>query len=98
MGQTHTIGRTATKVEHRGLETFVRYHNTDVVQFDSLYITLNTGGWETATTKLRMNQASNQFGLGYQVYQKDYRWYVVISQLDGETVEFTGRRMTFPRR
>jgi len=96
MGQTQTIGRTATKVEHRGLETFVRYHNTDVVQFDSLYITLNTGGWETATTKLRMNQASNQFGLGYQVYQKNYDWYVVTPK--GETLEFTGQRMTFPRR
>ena len=96
MGQTQTIGRTATKVEHRGLETFVRYHNTDVVQFDSLYITLNTGGWETATTKLRMNQASNQFNLGFSVYQKDFQWFVVIPQ--GETVEFTGQRMTFPRR
>ena len=96
MGQTQTIGRTATKVEHRGLETFVRYHNTDVVQFDSLYITLNTGGWKTATTKLRMNQASNQFNLGFSVYQKDFQWFVVIPQ--GETVEFTGQRMTFPRR
>jgi hypothetical protein len=96
MSQTQTIGRTATKVEHRGLETFVRYHNTDVVQFDSLYITLDTGGWETATTKLRMNQASNQFNLGFSVYQKDFQWFVVIPQ--GETVEFTGRRMTFPRR
>jgi hypothetical protein len=96
MGQTQTIGRTATKVEHRGLETFVRYHNTDVVQFDSLYITLDTGGWETATTKLRMNQTSNQFNLGFSVYQKDFQWFVVIPQ--GETVEFTGRRMTFPRR
>ena len=96
MGQTQTIGRTATKVEHRGLETFVRYHNTDVVQFDSLYITLNTGGWETATTKLRMNQTSNQFGLGFSVYQKDFQWFVVIPQ--GETLEFTGQRITFPRR
>ena len=96
MGQTQTIGRTATKVEHRGLETFVRYHNTDVVQFDSLYITLNTGGWKTATTKLRMNQASNQFNLGFSVYQKDFQWFVVIPQ--GETLEFTGQRITFPRR
>ena len=96
MGQTQTIGRTATKVEHLGKNTLVWYHSTPVVQFDTDYILLDTGGWETATTKLRMNQASNQFGLGYQVYQKDYRWYVVIPQ--GETVEFTGRRMTFPRR
>jgi hypothetical protein len=58
--------------------------------------TQTIGRTETATTKLRMNQASNQFNLGFSVYQKDYRWYVVIPQ--GETVEFTGRRMTFPRR
>ena len=96
MSQTHTIGRTATKVEHRGLETFVRYHNTDVVQFDSQYITLNTGGWETATTKLRMNQASNQFNLGFSVYQKDFQWFVVIPQ--GETLKYTGQRITFPTR
>ena len=96
MGQTQTIGRTATKVEHLGKYTYVWYHNTDVVQFDSLYITLNTGGWKTATTKLRMNQASNQFNLGFSVYQKDFQWFVVIPQ--GETVEFTGQRMTFPRR
>ena len=96
MGQTQTIGRTATKVEHLGKYTYVWYHNTDVVQFDSLYITLNTGGWKTANTKLRMNQASNQFNLGFSVYQKDFQWFVVIPQ--GETVEFTGQRMTFPRR
>jgi hypothetical protein len=32
-----------------------------------------------------MNQASNQFGLGYQVYQKDWQWYV---DFDGQTIDF----------
>ena len=96
MGQTQTIGRTATKVEHHGENTYVRYHATDVVKFDSQCVMLDTGNWFTATTKLRMNQTSNQFGLGFSVYQKDYRWFVVIPQ--GETLEFTGRRIQFPRR
>ena len=37
---------------------------------------LDTCGWKSATTKTRMNQAANQFGLPYRVYQKDYVWYV----------------------
>lgn len=89
----------ATTVEYRlidGLETFVRYHDTDVVYFDSLWITLNTGGFKTATTKRRMNQSAMRFGLGFNVYQRDYRWYVDTPQ--GHTAEFTGERVTFPRR
>jgi len=30
-----------------------------------------------------MNQAANQYGLGFQVYQKDYNWFVTISRGDG---------------
>lgn len=56
--------------------THVRYHNTDVVSFDSESIVLRTGGWRTKTTMLRMNQTSNQFGLGYRVFQKKYAWFV----------------------
>lgn len=66
-------------------QTEVIYHETSVVSFDQNEIVLNSGGWRTNTTKLRMNQASNQFGLGYQVYQKNYEWFV---DFKGETIEF----------
>lgn len=36
----------------------------------------------TNTTKLRMNQAANQFGLGFGVYQKNHAWFVVIKNPD----------------
>ena len=36
-----------------------------------------------------MNQASRQFNLGYNVYQKDFEWYVVTP--DGETHRFSDR-------
>ena len=56
--------------------TKVKYHYTDVVKFNFQEIILNSGGWHTLTTKTRMNQASNQFDLGYCVSQKDFEWFV----------------------
>lgn len=56
--------------------TKVVYHKTPVVAWDTKRIVLRSGGWMTVTTKLRMNQASNQFGLGYSVWQKDFAWFV----------------------
>lgn len=54
----------------------VVFHQTAVVSFDPDSITLDTGGWWTRTTKVRMNQASDVFGLGYRVYQKGGEWFV----------------------
>jgi len=55
----------------------VRYHNTLVAQRDGDIIRLNSGGWLTATTKLRMNQFANQFCDGkFKVYQHKGEWYV----------------------
>lgn len=73
----------------------VNYRGTDVVTFNEREVTLNTNGYFTATTKTRMNQASNQFGLGYHVYQRDYAWFVDLP--NGERREFIDRRMTFSR-
>ena len=57
----------------------VVYHNTEVVQVkEDRYVILNTGGWYTNTTKRRMNQASLQYKLGFNVYQVDFTWYVAI--------------------
>jgi hypothetical protein len=54
----------------------VTYHSTRVVMWNHEQIILNSGGWHSATTKLRMNQASNQYGLGFQVYQEKHLWWV----------------------
>jgi hypothetical protein len=72
----------------------VIYAGTMIVEKAGDTITLNSGGWETVTTKRKMNQAARQFALGYSVYQKDYRWFVMLP--DGRTVPFRDG-MTFPR-
>jgi len=85
MSQQHTIGRTSTTVATENGFTNVTYHSTVVVKFNHDTIILNSGGWQTHTTKTRMNQASNQFDLGYSVFQKDYQWFV---DYNNETIKF----------
>lgn len=53
------------------------YHSTSVViRNQDQSIVLNSGGFRTATTKRAMNQASNQFGLGFRVWQRAGEWFV----------------------
>jgi len=91
MAQQQRVGKTATKigVNEQG-ETEIVYHSTAVVTFDNEKITLDDGGWATNTTKRRMNQASNQFGLGYRVYSKDWQWYV---DYKGEVIPFQNQQL-----
>lgn len=76
MAQQHRLGKTATTVATHDGFTRVTYHSTVVVTFNDAQFSLNSGGWHTATTKTRMNQASHQFGLGYTVFQRDGHWFV----------------------
>jgi len=95
MGQTSQIGKVATTVHtNEQGQTRVVYHNTPVVSFNQKLIVLNHGGWMTHTTKARMNQASNQLGLGYCVYQKDFGWFV---RFKGENIPFEERTLTLER-
>ena len=64
----------------------VIYTKTKIVDWTDERIVLNSDGWQTVTTKRKMNQASHQFGLGFGVYQRDHVWYVDTPQ--GDTVEY----------
>lgn len=76
MAQTQKISGRATRITNVHGTIHVQYHDTDVVVFDDETIILDTGGWETVTTKARMNQTANQYDLGFHVYQKDFLWFV----------------------
>jgi hypothetical protein len=92
MSRYNQIGRIATTTTE-GI-TRVTYYKTVVVAFDAKSITLNTGGWFTATTKTRMNQASNQFDLGFNVCQKSRQWFATYR---GQTIAFNGDSITIER-
>lgn len=84
--------KTATTARSTPRGVHVRYHNTDVVSFGRRAVILRTGGWATTTTKRRMNEMSRKFGLGYNVYQQHYNWYVSTPKQGtlpmGRTIKF----------
>ena len=76
------IGQHKTKVITNNGVTEVVYHDTAVVTFNDDHIILDSGGWWTRTTKARMNQAAQQFGLGYSVKQVQGAWVVTFQDQD----------------
>lgn len=55
----------------------VTYYDTEIVTADpdARRVVLNNGGFTTMTTKTRMTQAAHQFGLGYQVHEREGQWF-----------------------
>lgn len=95
MSRQDTIGTHKTRIEPDADGVHVRYHATRVISkaFDGT-ITLRTGGYQTRTTKVRMNQALRQWGTPYVVCQKAFAWYLHDSRdwsipgiaFDGDTL------------
>jgi hypothetical protein len=85
----------ATTVIHHTSGTIVGiYHQTSVAEKQGNKIRLDTGGWQTNTTKTRMNQFSNHFCSGtFSVYQKNFDWFVRLA--DGQIIPFNGRIIEF---
>ena len=77
-----------TKVHNDDEYLIVTLHKTNVFVIDKKAgtIALSSGGWETVTTKQRINQASEQYHCGFRVYQKNFVWYVSLK--NGDTVPF----------
>ena len=74
-----------TKVFNLDGFTCVQYWQTIVIKFNDKEIILNSNGYDTKTTKTRINQASDEFMLGVNVFQKDFVWYV---NFKGKILEF----------
>ena len=80
MGQTRHICKNNTKVTvNRSGTISVTLYDTEIVRVTKKYITLNSGGYRTVTTKARMNQAANELNLGYRICQTDGKWVVMVN-------------------
>ena len=55
----------------------VYLHGNHIATVGADYCMLFDGGWQTVTTKSRLNALLEEFGPdGSRVYQKDFQWYV----------------------
>jgi heme/copper-type cytochrome/quinol oxidase subunit 2 len=91
---TRKIGKHKTTVTRVKDNVTVRYWYTDVVTANLLTgdVTLNTGGWQSVTTKARMNQTAAEYNMGFSVYQKN--WQLFVRKSDGTEIPFD-RSVTF---
>jgi len=76
MARMDKLSTYCTTISQAGDLTCITYHRTQVVAFDRHNVSLRTGGWDSVTTRRKMNQASTQFGLGYGVYRDKGESYV----------------------
>ena len=70
----------------------VRLHGNKIAEIGEGFIQLWSQGYETTTTKSRMNAILEENGLpGERVFQKAYQWFV--SQEGGAVPFFSGMRL-----
>jgi len=57
--------------------SFVYLHGNQIATIDEDSMTIYDGGWQSVTTKSRLNALCDAFCIdGEGVFQKDFQWYV----------------------
>lgn len=74
--------RATTVMEIDGMQACV-YHQTPVVQWNDKHVILKSGGYRTATTKVRMNEVAHEYKLGFVVFQDKQEWCVRLPGCEG---------------
>ena len=61
-----------------GLESTVFLHGNHIATFwhDTRQLQLKDGGWQSNTTKSRLNALLSEFKPGFGVFQKNWQWFV----------------------
>ena len=69
-------------------ESKVFLHGNHIATYNHVdkELTLFDGGWQSNTTKSRLNALCNEFATGFSIFQKNWDWF--ISDFSGYTKEF----------
>ena len=61
-----------------GLESTVYLHGNHIATFwhDTRQLQLKDGGWQSNTTKSRLNALLDEFFTGTRIYQKNWNWFI----------------------
>lgn len=95
-----TSGNTRVSIESRSMgddsqKVAVLYlHDNQIAMFDGSLLTLSDAGWQTVTTKERLNGVLDTFNLAGGITQKNYNWYFVVTHwesLEDESNPYAGR-------
>ena len=80
-----------TVVQHRNeMEVFLHGNLIATLCKISMDLRLFDGGWQSVTTKSRLNALLDEFGGGDRVIQKDFAWYLVSNLDNSRRAFFSG--------
>ena len=79
-------GNTSVHFNEEEQVSIVRLHGNKIAEIGDDFMTIFDGGWQTVTTKSRLNALFSEFcNPGEGVFQKAYQWFVNVN---GQTVPF----------
>jgi hypothetical protein len=73
-----------TMVSNADGVSFVFLHGNCIAQIGDTFVRLFDGGWQTNTTKSRLNAILTAHGNGERVFQKNFNWFVSTAAGDVE--------------
>ena len=81
-------GNTAVYFDSESGVSVVRLHGNKIAEVADNSMTVFDGGWQSTTTKSRLNALINEFcdALTDGVFQKDFAWYVRDNKVTKEFV------------
>ena len=89
---------TCTTFDSKIENCFVYLHGNHIATYNyaNKELSLFDGGWQSNTTKSRLNALCNELAPGFGVFQKNWNWFVsdfqntVVDFTDGITVNYNG--------
>ena len=82
-------GNTSVHFDPETGVSIVRLHGNKIAEVSDNDMTIFDGGWQTTTTKSRLNALCDYFCVdGERVFQKDFQWYVnkFVGAINGQNV------------
>ena len=65
-----------TMVTHEGRDALVYLHGNHIATVGDTFVTIFDGGWQSNTTKSRLNAICNEFRPQAGVFQKNFDWFI----------------------
>jgi hypothetical protein len=81
-------GNTTVSYEEGNRVSTVRLHGHKIAEIGDNYIKVSDAGWQTVTTKSRLNAILAEHGTGERIFQKNHQWFIRMN--DGLNVPFDG--------
>ena len=83
-------GNTTVVQNDRDMDVFLHGNHIATLCKISMDLRIFDGGWQSNTTKSRLNALLDEFGGGDRVIQKDFVWYLVSNLDNSRRAFFSG--------